>query len=164
MKKIISILLLMVNLLLSCQIDHNDAPHTTTEVIETSTLQFVKTLQITGRKELAFAQIDTSSNLYRSPYIIINDKPYAVKGFHSDYGSNAQSISLSPSNRYLIMDYLRINTINKEVERNASNIHSCIVIDLLQKRVIQEIMDGCDGEWNAQEQWISDGKIILSFD
>lgn len=153
----------MVNLLLSCQIEHNDASQTT-EVIETSTLQFVKTLQITGSKELAFAQIDTSSNLYQSPYIIINDKPYAVKGFHDDYGSNAQSISLSPSNRYLIMDYLRVDTIEKEIDKKASKIPSCIVIDLLQKRIIQEIMDGCNGEWNAQEQWISDGKIVLSFD
>ena len=154
----------MVNLLLSCQIDHNDVPHITKEATESSTIQFVKTLQITSNKQLAFAQKDTLTNLYQSPYIIINDKPHAIQGFHSDYRSYAESVALSPSNRYLIMDYIGVDEVDKRVGEDARKTYSCVVIDLFQKRIIREIMDDCDGEWNTQEQWVSNGKIILSFD
>ena len=140
----------------SCKTELNESRESTTAIKE-DTINFVKTIQLTGNKQLAFTKIDTNTNLFYSPYIIIKDKPFLLKGFPSNHGSYTQPVALSPSSRYLIIDEVLI-------DQAESDSASCVVIDLLQKKVIRTLINGCEGEWNAQEQWVSEGQIILSFD
>lgn len=126
------------------------------EEIKTPRIDFVKTIPITGVVSLAFAKIDTVVNLYQAPYIVVGKNEYPIKGYHSINGSREKILGLSPNSRYFIMDSI---SKSDEGERKA-----CVVVDLLHKRVVRHLQNDCDGEWNAQGQWVKNGQVILSFD
>ncbi|MFK7949754.1 MAG: hypothetical protein AB8G11_19345 [Saprospiraceae bacterium] len=159
------LLLLGFIFIISCNQVEKKSEKTTKEEIKTPEINFVKTVPITGVVSLAFAKTDTIFNLYREPYIVVGERQYPIKGYHSINSSSDKIIALSPNGRYFIMDSISIGEIEDENEElQLHDNYFCVVVDLLHKRVIHQMQSHCDGEWNAQGQWVKDGQIILSFD
>lgn len=149
----------------SCEQPKETEQKTSNEEVKIPKIEFIKMIPITGVVDLAFAKMDTVFNLYYEPYIKVGENSYPIKGYHSINGSSDKIIALSPDGRYFIMDSISIGEI--EDENGEIQLHDnyfCVVVDLLHKRVVHQLQSDCDGEWNAQGQWVSNGQIILSFD
>lgn len=157
MKYIVFLLLLLgFGWMCSCENNEETTQKISNEEIKTQKITFIKTIPITGVVDLAFAKIDTVHNLYQEPYIKVGKKAYSIKGYHSINGSRDKNIALSPDGRYFIMDSIS--------EGDEAQQKTCVVVDLLHKRVVHHLQNDCDGEWNAQGQWVKGGQIILSLD
>ena len=154
-------------LIISCNQSKKTEQKKSTEEIKIPKIDFIKTIPITGVVSLAFAKTDTAFNTFYEPYILVGQKEYQLEGFSDLNRSNGQNIALSPNGDYFIMQFFEFGCTSEEEDYTADFVNTndfCAIIDIRHKRLIHKILEYCDGEWNAQGQWVSNGKIVLSLD
>ena len=134
------------------------------EDVKKTKIEFVKKVQLSGSTQLAFAKHDTVFDLYYEPFLIVNYKNYPLEGFDNINRSNGDILGIAPNGNYFIMDYLSIGYIEKNGENILYENYFCVVVDILNKRILHQMQGDCGGEWNGQNQWISSGKVVVSFD
>lgn len=117
-----------------------------------------KELPIAGNAYLRFYEFDEASSLYFEPKLIINSQKFSIKNYKLPYGNMGEIKSVSPDGNYFIMDLMVIN--NKKETENIG----CVLIDIPNKMVVRLLKNKCEGEWNKANQWLFEGKIVVSFD
>jgi hypothetical protein len=160
----LSVLVCCVAFLFSCKNSTEKSEKNQTEKVEKSTIEFVKKIQLSGNTELAFAKHDTIFDLYYEPFLIVNYQNYLLEGFDNINRSAGDILGFSPNGNYFVMDYLSIGYVDKEGENVLHENYFCVVVDVLNKRILHQMQSDCDGEWNGQNQWISGEKVVVSFD
>jgi hypothetical protein len=151
-------------LLFNCENSTKNVKKKTAEKVEKSKLEFVKKIQLLGNMQLTFAKHDTVFDLYYEPFLIVNYQNYPLEGFDNINRSAGDILGFSPNGNYFVMDYLSIGYVDKEGENVLHENYFCVVVDVLNKRILHQMQSDCDGEWNGQNQWISGEKVVVSFD
>jgi hypothetical protein len=151
-------------LLINCENSTKKVEGITAETIKKPKIEFVKTIQLSGNTQLAFAKRDTIFDLYYEPFFVVNNKKYPLAGFDNMNRSSGNILGFSPNGNYFVIDYLSIGYVDKKGENVLHENYFCVVIDIQNKRILEQMQSDCDGEWNRQNQWISGGKVVISFD
>ena len=72
-----------------------------------------------------------------------------MEGFDNINRSAGNILGFSPNGNYFIMDYLSIDYVDKDSKELLHENYFCIVVDVLNKRIIDQMQSDCDGEWNG---------------
>ncbi len=127
-------------------------------------INFIKKVDISGDVQLAFVKYDSISELYYEPFLIVNQINFRIKGFDNKNRSRGEILALSPNGKYFIMDYLSMTYVDEKGDKVEKEAVFCIVIDIQNKNIIHQMKSDCEGEWNSENQWISNGKVIVTLD
>lgn len=155
---------LILIMIIACENTQKNEQKKSTKEIKIPKIEFIKKIDITGNTSLIFKQQDTEFDMYYEPFLLINNKEFPIDGFDNINRSSGEILSLSPDGKHFIMDYISIGYVDKEGEKTLHENYFCAVIDIQNKRLLEQMQSDCDGEWNAQNQWISGGKVIFTFD
>lgn len=92
--------------------------------------------------KLGFTRYNKEFNMHQEPFILKGGKKYKIQGYDKANYSGGQILSVSP-NKTLYENYL------------------CVIIDVLNRKVVMELQTDCGGKWNNKNRWINDGKVIF---
>lgn len=104
---------------------------------------------------------DKIQNYWKKPKIIINKDTLSIKGWDDDWGSELD-IKISPNKKYIIIDAIITDMPSSENALNTSENYTCRLISIERTMVIDSFQSNCDGEWNSNNQWVSDDEVFFS--
>jgi hypothetical protein len=120
-----------------------------------------KITSLSHNASIGFQRFSKQWGLFYGPRIIRNEKVYKIKGFDEQNGTDT-FLKLSPNKKYVLISYIIKGYIGdgktKEIHENAL----CVIIDIRNSEVVEELQSACGGEWNDKNQWIYDNRIIFS--
>jgi len=174
MKKKLFIAFLLIGSLLSCEsksekqiIFKNDSVNEDEKTINTfseTVDSFTDSIKVIHYEEfqLVFTQFNKEFRLWYSPKLVVNTDTLLIEGLANENGSEL-SISKSPNGNFFVMD----NIIKGYVEDgNGEKIlhenFTCIIVNVKEAKVIQNLQSECDGSWNNQNEWVSADNIVFA--
>lgn len=136
-----------------------------TENIEESikvkiTPRFLKLITLNEKYKLAFKDsIKEFEANYCSPILISNTDTVSINviGEELSCGFTGNFIC-SPNCEYVVLERIERGFIENEYHEN----YFCWLVNLRDQKVIEQFQSYCGGEWNKNNQWIDDGKVVFS--
>ncbi len=123
-----------------------------------------KTLFIPVNKtyKIGFYKYDKKFQLYQNPFILKGKKKYKIIGYDTNNSySGGEILSISPNKKYIILDNISKGYVDDGTNKTLYENYSCVIIDLYNKKVLLEMQDDCGGNWNKENEWISNEKLIF---
>ena len=122
---------------------------------------FFKVTNISEEYKIAFSKFNSEFELYQKPVIIEKNKWQAIENYDIENYSKGNVLSISPNKKFIILDYIAKGNIGDQKDNINSENYFCVIIDLLNCKVIMQFQTECAGEWNNKSEWIYNGKIIF---
>ncbi len=117
-----------------------------------------KNVTINENVKLIFT--DKVQNYWKKPKLIINKDTLSIKGWDDEWGSELD-IKISPNKKYIIVDAIITDMPSSENELNTSENYTCQLISIYKSEILDSFQTACDGEWNDNNEWTSNGEIIF---
>lgn len=156
MKRIILLCILLIGL--SCKKSNallsNDSSFRTIAKLNENQ----KILPINGDTKIIFT--DKKGNYWTKPKLIIKNDTLAIKNWDEEWGSELD-IRISPNKKYFVIDAIISNSV-EDYQNNVNENYTCRLISVERTMIIDSFQSDCDGEWNSNNQWISDNEILFS--
>jgi len=111
--------------------------------------------------KLGFTKYNKEFNMYQEPFILKGGKKYKIQGYDKANYSGGQILSISPNKRFIVMDYISKGYVEDGTNKTLYENYLCVIIDVLNKKVVMELQTDCGGKWNNKNRWINDGKVIF---
>ncbi|WP_288446874.1 hypothetical protein [uncultured Chryseobacterium sp.] len=111
--------------------------------------------------ELGFNEYNKEFNMYQEPFILKSGKKYKIKGYDNANYSVGQILSISPNKRFIVMDYISKGYVEDGTSKTLYENYLCVIVDVLNRKVVMELQTDCGGKWNKQDRWVNDGKVIF---
>ncbi len=99
--------------------------------------------------------------MYQQPFILNGRKKYTIKGYGNMNYSDGEIVGISPNHRYIVLDHISKGYVEDGIQKRLYENYLCVIIDVSQKAVVMNMQSDCSGEWNKNNQWINNGKIIF---
>jgi hypothetical protein len=111
---------------------------------------------------LSFDTYDTRFKLWYNPYIIKQGKKIKISDYNYVNGSEL-SVKVSPNKRFVLFDeiskgFVYVSETDSVLEEN----YFCVVIDVDSVNIVYRSQSDCGGEWNDNNQLVSDENILFS--
>ena len=117
---------------------------------------------ISNEYKLGFLEYNNNFSLYKKPIIIVAKKKYKILGYDNSNFSDGNIIGISPNKKYIVLDYIIKGYANDGINKEMHENYLCVIIDLNQHKVVLQMQSDCGGEWNEQNQWVNNNKIIFN--
>lgn len=125
-------------------------------------LSFSQTVVFLSKKyKLGFKKYNKEFDLYQKPFIIQGKKNYGIQGYSDEYYLGSKILGISPNKKYIVLDYISKGYVELENDIIPYENYFCVIIDLDLKKVLWQMQSDCSGNWNKNNKWISNGKIIF---
>ncbi|SEH37255.1 hypothetical protein [Chryseobacterium culicis] len=111
--------------------------------------------------ELGFNEYNKEFNMYQEPFILKSGKKYKIKGYDNANYSGGQILSISPNKRFIVMDYISKGYVEDGTSKTLYENYLCVIVDVLNRKVVMELQTDCGGKWNKKNRWVNDGKVIF---
>lgn len=134
------------------------------ESLNETTNGFTDSIKVVNCKEfqLLFTQFNKEINLWYSPKLIVNNDTLLISGISNENGSEL-SINKSPNGNLFIMDNIIKGYVeNDNGEKILHENFTCLIVNVKEAKVELSLQSECDGSWNSQNEWISNGNIVFA--
>jgi len=111
--------------------------------------------------KLGFNGYNKEFNMYQEPFILKSGKKYKIKGYDNANYSGGQILSISPNKRFIVMDYISKGYVEDGTNKTLYENYLCVIVDVLNRKVVMELQTDCGGKWNKKNRWVNDGKVIF---
>ena len=118
-------------------------------------------ISISKDYRLGFNGYNKEFSMYQEPFILKSDKKYKIQGYDNSNYSGGQILSISPNKRFIVMDYISKGYVEDGTSKTLYENYLCVIIDVLNRKVVMELQTDCGGKWNNKNRWINDGKVIF---
>lgn len=116
---------------------------------------------ITQSVSLYFGNYDKVQNLWKNPKLIRNKKDTLdIQNWDNTWGSEL-SIKSSYDKKFMILDAIIKDEVEDDDKTQAYENYTCQLIDISNSSVIDSFQENCDGEWNKDNEWVSNNEIIF---
>ncbi|MBD3906219.1 hypothetical protein NAL32_16515 [Chryseobacterium sp. Ch-15] len=116
---------------------------------------------ITQSVSLYFGNYDKVQNLWKNPKLIRNKKDTLdIQNWDNTWGSEL-SIKSSYDKKFMILDAIIKDEVEDGDKTQAYENYTCQLIDISNSSVIDSFQENCDGEWNKDNEWVSNNEIIF---
>lgn len=115
---------------------------------------------ISAELDIGFKKYSKDLSLYYQPMLVKKGRELKVIGFDVDNGSEGD-IKVSPNKRYLETSYIIKGYLEEAGKKILHENYMCVIIDVRKCKVVEQFQSGCDGAWNANNEWVSEGRILF---
>lgn len=115
---------------------------------------------VTINEDVKLIFTDKVQNYWTKPKLIINKDTLSIKGWDDEWGSELD-IKISPNKKYIIVDAIITDMPSSKDELNTLENYTCQLISIYKSEVLDSFQTACDGEWNDNNEWTSNGEIIF---
>ena len=118
-------------------------------------------LKINDSTRICFKSMGRDSSLY-NPVIVTAISEDTITGFDATLKFAGQC-EVSPRRNYVVLGVLDCGYVyTSETDSFYHERASCIVIDVVNHKVVSSMQADCDGQWNADNQWVdATGKLVF---
>ena len=100
-------------------------------------------------------------NLFSNPRIVHKNEIMEIEDFDENNFTGKQ-IKIAMNKKYLVMDYITKGYVYTEKDSILHENYSCIILDIKKAKIVMQLQSDCSGEWNENNDFISDDKIIFT--
>ena len=117
--------------------------------------------EITKEYQLGFMSYDREFEMYQKPILKKGKNILKINGYDDSNFSDGNVISISPNNKFIVLDYISKGYVEHNNEKELYENYFCVIIDLIKHKVVAQLQSDCGGEWNNNNQFVSNGKIVF---
>ncbi len=110
---------------------------------------------------LGFRSYNAEFGLYQQPYIIQDGIKKNISNYSSDHFSGGEILAIAPNKRFIVMDGIIKGYVEDGVTRRLHENYVCAIVDVRRREVVWQMQSDCSGKWNAENEWVSGGKVIF---
>lgn len=118
-------------------------------------------ISITQSYTLGFKTYDKEFKMYQNPFIVNKGKKYKIQGYGSDNYSDGEILEISPNKRFIVLDHISKGYVDDGFHKTLYENYLCVIVDVFKKKVVKYMQGDCGGSWDAQNRWVSGGKVIF---
>lgn len=158
------LLLLILPILLCCKQQDKNTVKTNDNNITTKKLVSKRRdtiILITKNLSLYFGNYDKMQNLWKNPKLIRNNKDTLyIQNWDENWGSEL-IIKTSYNKKFMILDAIIKDVVEDDDKTQLYENYTCQLIDVLNSFVIDSFQGNCDGEWNKDNEWVSNNEVMF---
>jgi hypothetical protein len=119
---------------------------------------FLHEMEVDSLLSIGFTSRNPEFNYYLDPWLITPNDTTPIQGFAT--GSD-EVFRLSPNRSWLMAGRIDQGWVEDGDGRALHDRADCVIIDVAASKVIAYMTTDCDGQWNAQSEWVNaEGKVI----
>ncbi|MBP2615799.1 hypothetical protein [Chryseobacterium jejuense] len=111
--------------------------------------------------KLGFKTYDKEFKMYQNPFILNGHKKYKIEGYGSMNYSEGELLGISPNKKYIVLDHISKGYADDGVHKRLYENYLCVIVDVPKKKVVMNMQSDCSGEWNKNNQWVSNNNVIF---
>lgn len=117
-------------------------------------------IPISKSYKLGFKTYSEEFKMYQNPFILNGNKTYKIEGYGMSY-SDGGLLGIAPNSRYIVLDHISKGYVEDGVNKKLYENYLCVIVDVHKKKVVMSMQSDCSGEWNKNNQWISNNNVIF---